>query len=198
MSAAVVLLTRDLRVHDQPALTEAAARHETVVPLFVFDETLLGDAGTPNRLSFLLDALDDVRSSLRRRGGDLIVRRGDVVEQTVLTARAAGARAVYVGDAVSAYAQTRARRLQAQLAVRMVNTTTATTTACSRPTGAAGARSRSATCSHRRSASRCLRTWKPGSCRRWASSCATHRPHESRAAARRRGVAGWSAGSPMG
>ena len=38
----VVLFTRDLRVHDHPALAEAAAVSERVVPLFVLDDSLLG------------------------------------------------------------------------------------------------------------------------------------------------------------
>ena len=37
----VVLFTRDLRVHDHPALAEAAAISERVVPLFVLDDSLL-------------------------------------------------------------------------------------------------------------------------------------------------------------
>ena len=41
MSTAVVLFTRDLRVHDQPALAEAARTSEHVVPLFVLDDAIL-------------------------------------------------------------------------------------------------------------------------------------------------------------
>ena len=79
MSTAIVLYTRDLRVHDQAALTAATTEHEQVVPMFVLDETLLRAAGTPNRMSFLLDSLHALRASLRELGGDLVVRRGDVV-----------------------------------------------------------------------------------------------------------------------
>ena len=124
MSSAIVLFTRDLRVHDHPGLT-AASEYDTIVPLFVFDDALLRDAGRPNRLRFLLDSLTDLRESLRRRGADLIVRRGDVVEQTVAIARAAGAKTVFTGDNVSAYAQARTRKLQAELDVRVEQTATA-------------------------------------------------------------------------
>jgi deoxyribodipyrimidine photolyase len=63
---AVVLFTRDLRVHDQPALAEAAKVAERVVPLFVLDEAMIesGFAG-PNRLRFLLESLRDLDGSLR-------------------------------------------------------------------------------------------------------------------------------------
>jgi len=72
MSIAVVLFTRDLRVHDNPALAAASERFEEVVPLFVLDDRLLGSA---NRTAFLLEALGDLRKSL---GGELVVRREDV------------------------------------------------------------------------------------------------------------------------
>ena len=44
MRAAVVLFTRDLRVHDNLALSTAAREAERVVPLFVFDDAILGSA----------------------------------------------------------------------------------------------------------------------------------------------------------
>lgn len=125
MSNAIVLFTRDLRVHDHAALTAAAAEFDAVVPLFVFDDALLTAAGTPNRLHFLLDALDDLKQSLGRRGADLVVRRGDVFKQTVLIARAAEAKTIFVGDAVSAYAQARIHTLQPEFDVRVEQTTTA-------------------------------------------------------------------------
>ena len=124
MNASVVLYTRDLRVHDQPALTAAVEQSDVVVPLFVFDDVLLREAGTPNRLSFLLDSLGDLRASLRARGGELIVRRGDVVAETVRTARAAGTTTVFLATDVSLYAQERLRRLRALLDVRVENTLT--------------------------------------------------------------------------
>ena len=40
-STIVVLFTRDLRLHDHPALAEAVKRAERVVPLFVLDTSLL-------------------------------------------------------------------------------------------------------------------------------------------------------------
>ena len=78
MRVGVVLLTRDLRVHDHPALATALRDHDAVVPLFVFDEAVAG-AGfrPPNRTAFLLESLADLDASLRDRGASLVVRRGD-------------------------------------------------------------------------------------------------------------------------
>jgi deoxyribodipyrimidine photo-lyase len=112
VSAAVVLFTRDLRVRDQPALASAAREADTIVPLFVFDDVLLrGDCGSPNRLSFLLDSLRDLDRSLRERGGRLVVRRGDPVEEALRLATEVDAEAVHLSEDASGYAQRRLRRL---------------------------------------------------------------------------------------
>ncbi len=73
MSTTVVLLTRDLRVHDHPALHAAVERSAYVVPVFVLDEALLRRSGAPNRVVFLLDALADLRGALASRGSGLVV-----------------------------------------------------------------------------------------------------------------------------
>ena len=112
----VVLFTRDLRVHDQPAFAAAVERAERVVPLFVVDEAVLAAFGAPNRVVFLVDALRDLDSSLRARGGALVVRRGNVVGETVRLALDVDATAVFVSEDVSAYAQERERRLRTGLA----------------------------------------------------------------------------------
>jgi len=91
----------------------------------VLDETLLRAAGTPNRMSFLLDSLHALRASLRELGGDLVVRRGDVVAEVVPIASATRATTLFVGEDASAYAQQRLRRLREQLEVRSENTVTA-------------------------------------------------------------------------
>ena len=112
MNTALVLFTRDLRVHDQAALAAAVREAEHVVPLFVFDEQLLGGrCAAANRLAFLLDSLADLDRSLRERGARLIVRRGDVVRETVRLARSSGAEAIYMSEDVSAYARGRHARL---------------------------------------------------------------------------------------
>ena len=112
MRTALVLFTRDLRVHDHPALAAAAAEAERVVPLFVLDPTLLERFGAPNRVAFLLDALHDLGRAVRERGGALVMRHGDVVQESMRVAVEAGAEAVFVSEDVSAYAQARERRLR--------------------------------------------------------------------------------------
>ena len=111
IETAVVLFNRDLRVHDHPALS-AATKAERTVPLFVFDERLLGSRfAAPNRVAFMLEALHDLDERLRRAGGRLFVRRGDPVRETIAVARESGATAIHVSADWSAYARERERRL---------------------------------------------------------------------------------------
>ncbi len=112
MAIALILFNRDLRVHDNPALT-AAARAERTLPLFVLDEALLGSRfAAANRVAFMHEALRDLDDSLRRAGGRLLVRRGDPVAEAIALAREAGADELHVSADHSAYAQERERRLR--------------------------------------------------------------------------------------
>jgi deoxyribodipyrimidine photo-lyase len=113
MTTAIVLFTRDLRVHDHPALTAGSRTADRVVPLFVLDDHLLGSPfAAPNRLAFLVEALADLDHSLRDRGAALVVRRGDVVREVMALAGETGAGAIHLGDDVSAYARARLARLE--------------------------------------------------------------------------------------
>jgi deoxyribodipyrimidine photo-lyase len=109
MKTAVVLLTRDLRVHDHPALAAACANASQVVPLYVLDPTLADLS--PNRTRFLHQSLADLRSALRERGGDLVIRTGDPVAETIKLARSVDAEGVGLSADVSRYARRREQRL---------------------------------------------------------------------------------------
>ncbi len=116
MRTAVVLLNRDLRVHDHPALAAACAEAERVVPLFVFDDALLaGLHRAQNRVAFLLGSLRCLRAELRQLGGDVVIRRGDPVGETVRIARDVAAYAVLCSEDVSGYARRRAAALASEL-----------------------------------------------------------------------------------
>jgi deoxyribodipyrimidine photo-lyase len=108
VSTALVLFTRDLRVHDQPALAAACREADRVVPLFVLDDAILGSRyANPNRLSHLVAALSDLRAHLQERGGDLVIRRGDPLEELRHVVVEVAADAVHLGADVSAYARRR-------------------------------------------------------------------------------------------
>lgn len=112
MGTAVVLLTRDLRVHDNPALHAAIESAAYVVPLFVVDDGIRRTTfNRSNRAQFLAESLRDLDESLRRRGGALVVRRGDVVAETARVAEETEAAEVHVAADYSWYAQQREARL---------------------------------------------------------------------------------------
>ena len=112
----IVWFRRDLRLHDHPALTAALAAGRRVIPLFIFDETLLGGRWpAANRVWFMHEAVRSLGEALRARGGDLAVRTG--VPEKVLPefAGECGADAVYVTRDYGPYARGRDRRVAAAL-----------------------------------------------------------------------------------
>lgn len=110
-----MLFTRDLRVHDHPALVAACAQ-DVVVPLFVLDDRVdAAGFAVPNRMSVLRDGVTDLRQALRDRGNDLIVRRGDLVDVVAEVVAETGAASVHCTEDHSAFARTRQRRLRERL-----------------------------------------------------------------------------------
>lgn len=108
---AIVLFTRDLRVHDNPALHAAHREAERIVPLFVYDEAILaGPMAVPNRLRFLADCLEDLRGALRAKGGDLLIRTGDPAAVVADLASRTGADSLHLAEDHSHHAR---RRLDA-------------------------------------------------------------------------------------
>ncbi|MEU6318597.1 deoxyribodipyrimidine photo-lyase [Streptomyces sp. NPDC047009] len=116
MNVSVVLFTADLRLHDHPPLCAALEGRRQVVPLFVRDAAVDAAGFTaPNRLAFLADCLGDLDAGLRARGGRLVVRSGDVVEEVCRVAAEADADEVHMAADVSAYAHRRETRLRQAL-----------------------------------------------------------------------------------
>jgi deoxyribodipyrimidine photo-lyase len=108
METAIVLFTRDLRLHDNPALHLACTQARQVVPLFVVDPAI---PAPPNRRRFLRDSLADLREGLRHCGADLLIRNGDPVAEVIKLATQTTADAVIIADDVSHYAARRRQNL---------------------------------------------------------------------------------------
>jgi deoxyribodipyrimidine photo-lyase len=112
MNRALVLFTRDLRVRDNAALAAAAHEADEVLALFVLDRALLaGSCGAPNRLAFLLESLEDLSAALQERGAQLVVRHGDVIEETLRFASEWEVSSICMSADMSPYAQRRQLRL---------------------------------------------------------------------------------------
>ncbi len=105
MKTAVVLFTRDLRVHDNPALAAAhRSGADRVVPLFVRDPAIRAPA---RRLELLERLLGDIPG--------LIVEHGDPVEAVGRHAPDA----VFCSEDASPYARRRERRLAERFDLRL-------------------------------------------------------------------------------
>ncbi len=103
---------RDLRIADHPALKLAAGEFDRVVPVFVFDDALLGGrfASGP-RTTFMLGCLRALDVALRERGSGLVLRRGRPEDELVALAAETGARAVLWTSDVAPYARARDARV---------------------------------------------------------------------------------------
>jgi deoxyribodipyrimidine photo-lyase len=111
MDTAVVIFTRDLRLHDNPALHLAWCRARQVLPLFVADP---GIAAPPNRARFLAESLAVLREELRARHADLVIRHGDPAAEAIKLARHFNAHAVFIAGDVSRYAARRRDQLTSE------------------------------------------------------------------------------------
>ncbi|BCJ28666.1 deoxyribodipyrimidine photo-lyase [Actinocatenispora sera] len=110
-STAIVSFTRDLRVHDNPALERACRLARRVVLLFVVHEGL--GFATANRRRVLHESPADPRQSLRDVGGDLLLRHGDPVTELMRLAEQVHAGTIVPARDVSRYAWRRADRIRA-------------------------------------------------------------------------------------
>jgi len=113
---AVVWFRRDLRLHDQPALS-AALGHRRVLCLFVLDDRLLhGRCASPNRAWFLRECLHALADQVARLGGVLVVRDGRPEQVVPAVAREAGAATVLASRDYGPFGRARDGRVARALA----------------------------------------------------------------------------------
>ncbi|HUA42139.1 MAG TPA: deoxyribodipyrimidine photo-lyase [Streptosporangiaceae bacterium] len=121
MTTSLAVFTRDLRVHDNPALAAAAAASPTVLPVFVIDDELIARVRShASRLAFLTDSLADLDRSLRQRGGALVTRRGQWADTVLALARQTAAAAIHLADDYSGYARRRLAELDGRAAANRI------------------------------------------------------------------------------
>ncbi len=96
MTTAIWWVRRDLRLHDNFALSAALAHGATVIPVFVLDPALLrAHAAAGKRLAFLFGGLRALDADLRARGSRLIVRTGSPGDELAALREETGAGAIY-------------------------------------------------------------------------------------------------------
>lgn len=126
MPAVLWWIRRDLRLHDNPALTTALARGD-MVPVFILDPALLQGRyhrEADRRRGFLFAGLAALDAALRRKGSRLVLRQGDPAVELPRLAAEAEARVVVVAADYGDYAARRDRRVGE--AVELVLTTPGT------------------------------------------------------------------------
>jgi deoxyribodipyrimidine photo-lyase len=101
---------RDLRLDDNSALDAALGSGDPVLPVFILDDAILAQPIGGRRLSFLRTALADLDWQLRRRGSELLVRRGDAARELNHVAEEARAWGVYLNRDHTPYARQRDAR----------------------------------------------------------------------------------------
>lgn len=112
MKTVIHWFRRDLRVSDNVALSEAAKRAETFIPLFIFEDAFRTgpDVGAA-RLGFLLQSVESLRKNLAELGHKLIIRCGKSEEILPKLAKEIGAQAVFANKRYEPYTQKRDERI---------------------------------------------------------------------------------------
>ncbi|MCX8035219.1 MAG: deoxyribodipyrimidine photo-lyase [Candidatus Dojkabacteria bacterium] len=76
----VWIIKRDFRLLDNEALYQAVRHCEQVIPLFVFEDILLNSEYTSRfHLDAMLSALRDLQDNIRKIGGDILIKDGDII-----------------------------------------------------------------------------------------------------------------------
>jgi deoxyribodipyrimidine photo-lyase len=96
MSTALFWHRRDLRIHDNAGLFKALEQSSKVIPVFIFDRTIL-DLLPKNdqRVIFIHQELNKVKQAYRSLGSDMVVLYGDPKVEIPNLARKYNANAVY-------------------------------------------------------------------------------------------------------
>ncbi len=81
-SLSLVWLRRDLRLHDNAALYYALKSGRPVLPVFIFDRTILDglEDRLDRRVEFLVQEVNRLHDELAKMGSTIIVRYGHPVE----------------------------------------------------------------------------------------------------------------------
>ncbi|NMC47284.1 MAG: deoxyribodipyrimidine photo-lyase [Chloroflexi bacterium] len=107
---AIWWIRRDLRLHDNQALTAALHNHETIIPVFILDDQLLRNSN-PRRTDFLIENLKSLDKVLHERGSRLILNRGEPLACLQKIFHAHGITAIYAEADHTPYALARDERV---------------------------------------------------------------------------------------
>lgn len=96
---AVIWLRRDLRLDDNVALNRALASGRPILPVFIFDSTILRHLQRNDpRVQFIYERLKSIHEKLRKRGSGVLCLHGDPVAQWKVLIHTCRVREVYFND----------------------------------------------------------------------------------------------------
>ena len=87
MSTAIVWFRKELRIHDNEALSKALKIHKQIIPFYCFEETEFGKTAFgfektgSHRTQFLIESVENLRENLQKLGSELVIRKGNTAEQ---------------------------------------------------------------------------------------------------------------------
>jgi deoxyribodipyrimidine photo-lyase len=82
MRTSLFWYTKDLRIDDLPALTEACTASDSVIPVYIWDDDHLEDEAD-NRKAFLIDCLLGLDSAFRKLGSGLRLQGGETTRVVI-------------------------------------------------------------------------------------------------------------------
>ena len=105
-TVSVIWFRRDLRLHDNTALSHALQSGFPVVPVFIFDRTILDQLESPRdrRVEFIHQALQDMQRQLTEIGSSLEVYEGTPLEVWKKLSKKYTLAAVYLNHDYEPYA----------------------------------------------------------------------------------------------
>src|SRR4030042_6736724 len=116
MSTTIWWIRRDLRLSDNQALVAALTQAEVVIPVFILDPKLLASPDTSQqRLAFLYEGLHSLDTDLRKRGSNLLIRKGDPLEVLHTLRGETKAEDIFAEADISPYARQRDARVMHKL-----------------------------------------------------------------------------------
>ena len=108
MKIAVHWFRCDLRLGDNTALHAAVTASDAVVPIFIFDPTILTAPDvSPSQVAFMIECLRLLERNIETAGGKLIFRHGPILDEMRAVLREAGAQALYYNRDYEPYASER-------------------------------------------------------------------------------------------
>jgi deoxyribodipyrimidine photo-lyase len=104
-------IRRDIRLEDNQTLHAALKNADKLIPLFIIEPELMGEAA-PKRRAFLLNALADLNQQLKDRGSQLIIRKGPAKEAFQALFGELGDATIYAHEDFSPFARRRDQEIK--------------------------------------------------------------------------------------